>query len=145
MADHPLLCCSQSVPVVHAAAEALKAIEGKDPLSYHLLVTRHDGRLFPQGEDIAQSLDRKAVPILIPEDRVFVETARNMAAPLIRPLPLTAFEAAVDRLAGTLLPGLAPAPCAGLLHRLVRRVLAPTAPKAAPATGAPAPIRWVAP
>ncbi len=83
-ANASILVVDQSMTTVHAASVALDRMRraiNKDP-EYTLVISRHLARLRPAPEEIATALRAKGRPLLVPEDRVFVDGQRNLGTML---------------------------------------------------------------
>lgn len=106
-ADLPLLCASQSVTAIHAGVALLRTLAGEaQDFDIHLAVTRHSAHLSPTADDMAAALDARDRLHVVEEDRPFVEMARNLGMPLVRPRGSTRFERSIQRLTDALLPDL---------------------------------------
>jgi pilus assembly protein CpaE len=83
-ANASILVVDQSMTTIHAAAAALDRIRraiNKDP-DFTLVVSRYVARLRPAPEEIATALRAKGRPLLVPEDRLFVDGQRNLGTML---------------------------------------------------------------
>jgi pilus assembly protein CpaE len=106
-ADLPLLCASQSVSVIHAGVALMQSLRSEmHDFTCHLAVTRHSALLSPTPNDMAATFGAEGRLHVVEEDRPFVEMARNLGEPLVRPHGGNRFERSIQRLADTLLPDL---------------------------------------
>ena len=107
-ADHTFLCCDQTLPTIHSAAlilERLRSITGKEP-QFDLVITRYNRKLRPTPQEICDTLGSSGTPLIIPDDRLNVDRARNAGKPLTWPGAQTPFARAVREIATATLPGL---------------------------------------
>ncbi|MFA5120087.1 CpaE family protein [Zavarzinia sp.] len=83
-ANASILVVDQSMTTVHAAATMLDRMRraiNKDP-EFTLVVSRHVPRLRPTVEEVTSALRAKGRPLVVPEDRLYVDGQRNLGTAL---------------------------------------------------------------